>query len=314
MSPKNNTSKQAHRDEGNACVATIEVKGLTKTFGKTNKALDDVNLSIEEGEMVALIGASGSGKSTLIRLIAGLIEGDRRNGACSVNVLGKRVQNEGRISSAARDVRTHIGVIFQQFNLVERMSVLSNVLVGVLGRVPRWRGYLGLFTREEKRLAMGALERVGIAATVRQRASTLSGGQQQRAAIARALVQQSKIVLADEPIASLDPASSKRVMETLRNINEEDGITVVVSLHQVDYAYRYCPRTAALRDGKIIYDGPSDALTPAFLHDLYGAASDELILGEHAAAEGAAEKDESPPLKQDIAPRVPETQISAATA
>jgi phosphonate transport system ATP-binding protein len=264
--------------------------------------------------MVALIGASGSGKSTLIRHIAGLIEGDRRNGACSVNVLGKRVQNEGRISSAARDVRTHIGVIFQQFNLVERMSVLSNVLVGVLGRVPRWRGYVGLFTKEEKRLAMGALERVGIAATVRQRASTLSGGQQQRAAIARALVQQSKIVLADEPIASLDPASSKRVMETLRNINEEDGITVVVSLHQVDYAYRYCPRTVALRDGKIIYDGPSDALTPAFLHDLYGAASDELILGERAAANVATAKDPSRPPKQVLVPPKPRPDCAVATA
>ncbi|MGB0632249.1 MAG: phosphonate ABC transporter ATP-binding protein [Alphaproteobacteria bacterium] len=295
-------------------MTAIEVKGLTKTFGKTNRALDDVSLSIEQGEMVALIGASGSGKSTLIRHIAGLIEGDRRRGVCSVNVLGQRVQNEGRISSAARDIRTHIGVIFQQFNLVERMSVLSNVLVGVLGRVPRWRGYLGLFTKEEKSLAMSALERVGIAATVRQRASTLSGGQQQRAAIARALVQKSKIVLADEPIASLDPASSKRVMETLRKINEEDDITVVVSLHQVDYAYRYCPRTVALRDGKIIYDGPSDALTPAFLHDLYGAASDELILGERAAADGATEKSSPRPSKPALISPAPRPDLSAATA
>lgn len=295
-------------------MAAIKVKALTKTFGKSKKALDDIDLTIEPGEMVALIGASGSGKSTLIRHIAGLIEGDRCKGLCCIDVLGKRIQNEGRISSTARDVRSHIGVIFQQFNLVERMSVLSNVLVGVLGRIPRWRGYLGLFTKEEKRLAMGALERVGIAATVRQRASTLSGGQQQRAAIARALVQESKIVLADEPIASLDPASSKRVMETLRNINEEDGITVVASLHQVDYAYRYCPRTVALRDGKIIYDGPSDALTPAFLHDLYGAASDELILGERAAAEGATEKDMSRPPKPALVPPAPRPDLAAATA
>ena len=199
-------------------MAAIEVTGLTKTFGKSNKALDNVSLTIDDGEMVALIGASGSGKSTLIRHIAGLIEGDRRAGPCCIDVLGKNIQTDGRISGTAREVRTHIGVIFQQFNLVERLSVLSNVLVGVLGRIPRWRGYLGLFTAEEKRLAMAALERVGIAATVRQRASTLSGGQQQRAAIARALVQKSKIVLADEPIASLDPASSKRVMETLKTI------------------------------------------------------------------------------------------------
>ncbi|MGA0427058.1 MAG: phosphonate ABC transporter ATP-binding protein [Alphaproteobacteria bacterium] len=261
-------------------MSAIIVKSLTKTFGKSKKALDQVSLTIEPGEMVALIGASGSGKSTLIRHIAGLIEGDRVNGQCRIDVLGKRVQQAGKVAPDAREVRRHIGVIFQQFNLVERLSVLSNVLVGVLGRISRGRGYFGFFTKDEKRLALDALDRVGIAGTVRQRASTLSGGQQQRAAIARALVQQSKIVLADEPIASLDPASSKRVMETLRSINQEDGITVVVSLHQVDYAYRYCPRTIALRDGQIIYDGPSDALTPAFLHELYGAESDELILGE----------------------------------
>ena len=261
-------------------MSAIIVKSLTKTFGKSKKALDQVSLTIEPGEMVALIGASGSGKSTLIRHIAGLIEGDRLNGQCRIDVLGKRVQQAGKVAPDAREVRRHIGVIFQQFNLVERLSVLSNVLVGVLGRISRGRGYFGFFTKDEKRLALEALDRVGIAGTVRQRASTLSGGQQQRAAIARALVQQSKIVLADEPIASLDPASSKRVMETLRSINQEDGITVVVSLHQVDYAYRYCPRTIALRDGQIIYDGPSDALTPAFLHELYGAESDELILGE----------------------------------
>lgn len=298
-------------------MAAIRVKALTKTFGKSKKALDDVSLTIEPGEMVALISASGSGKSTLIRHIAGLIEGDRRKGLCCIDVLGKRIQNEGRVSSAAREVRTHIGVIFQQFNLVERMSVLSNVLVGVLGRIPRWRGYLGMFTQDEKRLAMVALERVGIAATVRQRASTLSGGQQQRAAIARALVQQSKIVLADEPIASLDPASSKRVMETLRKINQEDGITVVVSLHQVDYAYRYCPRTVALRDGEVIYDGSSDSLTPAFLHELYGAASDELILGEKAAADNLANGLKETPCaahKPQLAPAAPEPKLVTASA
>lgn len=271
-------------------MAAIVVKSLTKTFGKSKKALDNVSLTIEPGEMVALIGASGSGKSTLIRHIAGLVEGDRLKGYCGVNVLGRSIQDNGRISTGAHNVRRHIGVIFQQFNLVERMSVLSNVLVGVLGRIPSWRGYLGLFSKDEKRLALAALDRVGILATVRQRASTLSGGQQQRAAIARALVQQSKIILADEPIASLDPASSKRVMETLRSVNEEDGITVVVSLHQVDYAYRYCPRTVALRDGQVIYDGPSDALTPGFLHELYGAASDELILGERKETPPKASK------------------------
>lgn len=291
-------------------MTVIEVSGLTKTFGKSKKALNNLSLEIRRGEMVALIGASGSGKSTLIRLIAGLIEGDKKPGLCCVDVLGKSVQKDGRISAGAREVRADIGVIFQQFNLVERMSLMSNVLVGVLGRIPRWRGYLGLFTLSEKQRAMAALERVGIAAAVRQRASTLSGGQQQRAAIARALVQRSKVVLADEPIASLDPGSSRRVMETLKKINREDGITVVVSLHQVDYAYRYCPRTVALRDGEIVYDGPSEALTPAFLHDLYGDASDELILGSAVADAGRQHFIPQPHIRTPV--RTPELAVASA--
>lgn len=290
-------------------MAAIQVTGLTKTFGKSKKALNAVDLEIGRGEMVALIGASGSGKSTLIRHIAGLVEADRKSGACCVEVLGKPVQKDGQIAGGARLVRADIGVIFQQFNLVDRISVLSNVLAGVLGRIPRWRGYFGLFNKAEKMRAVEALHRVGIAATVRQRASTLSGGQQQRAAIARALVQRSKVILADEPIASLDPASSKRVMETLKDINTQDGITVVVSLHQVDYAVRYCPRTIALRDGEVVYDGPSNALTPAFLHELYGAASDELILD--GGASHAEPKDAAAPVVRSPV-RTPALAIATA--
>ena len=145
--------------------------------------------------------------------------------------------------------RARVGVVFQQFNLVSRLSLLTNVLLGALGRIPRWRSWFCRFTREEKLLAMEALQRVGMADRATQRASTLSGGQQQRAAIARTLVQQAEIVLADEPIASLDPESARRVMENLAKVNREDGITVVVSLHQVDFAIRFCPRTVALRDG-----------------------------------------------------------------
>jgi phosphonate transport system ATP-binding protein len=265
-------------------MAAIRVKNLSKTFRRGKKALDGVDLEIQMGEMVALIGASGSGKSTLLRHIAGLIEGDRGEDVCCIYVLGRPMQSCGRIARGANAVRTQVGVIFQQFNLVDRLSVLTNVLIGRLGQMGRWRAYFGLFSRAEKLAALDALWRVGISDTARQRASTLSGGQQQRAAIARALVQRSRVVLADEPIASLDPASSKRVMETLRRINREYGITVVVSLHQVEYATRYCPRTVALRDGKKVYDGPSAALTPAFLRELYGAASDELMLGSHDPA------------------------------
>lgn len=262
----------------------ITVSGLSKTFGQT-RALNDVSLLVQKGEMVALIGASGSGKSTLLRHVAGLVGGDTANGKGQggkgeVRILGETVQSGGAVSRDVRRIRAHIGFVFQQFNLVNRLSVLTNVVTGVLGRIPAWRGTLGLFTRDEKLMAMQALARVGMDQYVAQRASTLSGGQQQRAAIARALVQQAEVVLADEPIASLDPESARRVMEILATINREDGITVVVSLHQVDYALRYCPRTVAMRAGEIIYDGPSEALTPDFLRELYGADSEELILGD----------------------------------
>jgi phosphonate transport system ATP-binding protein len=252
----------------------IEIDNLSKTYGR-HKALDGVSLEVRPGEMVGLIGASGSGKSTLIRHIAGLSGSDRGSG---VKVLGNTVQNDGRLGEEARRTRARIGVIFQQFNLVSRLSLLTNVLIGALGRMPGWRGSLGWFTREEKLLAMQALDQVGMAEYATQRASTLSGGQQQRGAIARTLVQQAQIILADEPIASLDPKAARRVMEILAHINRTFNITVMVSLHQVDYAFAYCPRTLALRDGRVIYDGPSRALSPEFLTELYGAQSEELIL------------------------------------
>jgi phosphonate transport system ATP-binding protein len=258
-------------------MSAIEISGLNKTFNKDNRALRDIYLRIEKGEMVALIGASGSGKSTLLRHIGGLVAADRDDDGGRIKILGAAIQTGGRISSDARRIRGKIGVIFQQFNLVSRLSVLTNVLTGVLGQISGFRGIFGLFNEAEKFAAMHALSRVGIAATAGQRASTLPGGQQQRAAIARALVQGAEIILADEPIASLDPASSKRVMDTLRAINESDGTTVVVSLHQVDYAVRYCPRTVALRAGEVVYDGPSAALTSDLLRDLYGDDCDELL-------------------------------------
>lgn len=273
----------------------IEVFALTKTFNKgknRTRALNDACLCVKEGEMVALIGASGSGKSTLIRHMIGLTIGDAGAGPCCVTVLGKPVQDHGRISPGVRAVRAKVGVVFQQFNLIGRLSLLTNVLLGVLGRIPAWRGNLGLFTAEEKRLAMEALHRVGMDEYATQRASTLSGGQQQRAAIARALVQQASIILADEPIASLDPESARRVMENLARINREDGITVVVSLHQVDFAIRFCPRTVAMRDGRIIYDGPSKALTPEFLRELYGASSKDLILAGPLGSKAFDDDDE----------------------
>lgn len=265
--------------------AVIRVDSLNKTFaGKL--ALHDLALSVQPGEMVALIGASGSGKSTLLRHIAGLACGDRSGG--SIHVLGREMQSAGRLNGDVRRLRADIGYIFQQFNLVNRLSVLDNVLLGFLGRMPRWRGSLGMFSAEQKQQALAALDRVGLAHRAGQRASTLSGGQQQRVAIARALTQQAEVILADEPIASLDPESARKVMDILADINRRDGKTVVVTLHQVDYALRYCQRAVALKDGRIHYDGACADLDSRLLNDLYGVDLDATLLFSDQARSPAA--------------------------
>ena len=254
----------------------IRVEGLSKSFGG-KQVLFDLGLEVQAGEMVALIGASGSGKSTLLRHLSGLACGDR-DASSSVQVLERSVQATGRLNAHVRQARADIGYIFQQFNLVGRLSVLSNVLIGRLGRMPRWRGSLGRFNAQEKALAMASLERVGLAEFAHQRASTLSGGQQQRVAIARALTQEAEIILADEPIASLDPESARKVMDILADINETDGKTIVVTLHQVDYAARYCRRVVALKSGRIHFDGSVNALSGRFLNELYDGDLDTTLL------------------------------------
>ena len=254
----------------------LRIRQLNKHFASGRHALRNIDLDVCRGEMVALIGASGSGKSTLLRHVAGLVAADGESDSL-IEIDGKRVQQRGRIDRDIRRVRAQIGFVFQQFNLVARLPVLVNVLVGSLHRMPWWRSWTRAFTREERTQALEALARVGIADCQAQRASTLSGGQQQRAAIARTLVQGAKVVLADEPIASLDPESSRKVMEILARINREDRCTVIVSLHQVDIAMKYCPRVVALKQGEIVYDGPSSALTAPLLRELYGVQADELL-------------------------------------
>jgi phosphonate transport system ATP-binding protein len=256
----------------------LRIHKLNKHFSNGKHALRDINLQIGDSEMVALIGASGSGKSTLLRMIAGLLEADTAGGSL-IEVNGLCVQRDGRIASDVRSIRAQIGFVFQQFNLVDRLPVLVNVLVGRLHDMPWWRGVMGWFSSHDRSIALDALERVGILDCHAQRASTLSGGQQQRAAIARTLVQGAKLVLADEPIASLDPESSRKVMEILSTIQREDGRTVVISLHQVDMAIRYCPRVIALNQGQVVYDGPSAQLTPKLLRQLYGMQADEFLSG-----------------------------------
>ncbi len=251
----------------------VEIRNLHKSFPSGRKALDDVSLSIRPGEMVALIGASGSGKSTLLRHIPGFVVAD----AGEVLLDGRPMQSAGRLSRSIRRERSRVGFVFQQFNLVNRLPVIVNVLIGLLHRTAWWRRATMRFSILERRDAIRALTAVGIAETAWQRASTLSGGQQQRAALARCLVQRAELILADEPIASLDPEASRVVMELLARMNRDDGCTVLVSLHQVEFAVRYCARTIALNAGRVVYDGPSAALTPALLGELYGSDARELF-------------------------------------
>jgi phosphonate transport system ATP-binding protein len=259
----------------------IHIQNLNKTFSGT-PALQGLSFSVARGEMVALIGASGSGKSTLIRHMSGLVRGDPGSGRIVLG--GDIVQEGGEISKRIRRIRGGIGVVFQGFNLVGRLSVETNVMLGALGRAPVWRALSARFSGEERSLAFTAMRKVGILETAGRRASTLSGGQRQRVAIARALVQRAKVILADEPIASLDPETSRKIMQILMDLNREDGFTVVVSLHQVDYARKYCPRAIALRGGRLIYDGPSRGLTPELMREIYGGRLEDFRSDDAADA------------------------------
>jgi phosphonate transport system ATP-binding protein len=174
-------------------------------------------------------------------------------------------------------VRARVGFIFQQFNLVGRLTLFSNAMIGALGRTAAWRGLIGAWPAAEKHKAMAALARVGVADYAAQRAATLSGGQQQRGAIARTLVQGAEAILADEPVASLDPVSARRVMETLQELNRKDGMSVVVTLHHVEYATRYCSRVVALHAGKVVYDGPTTGLDRKLLIDIYGPEIEDAV-------------------------------------
>jgi phosphonate transport system ATP-binding protein len=247
----------------------IELSRVSKTFGN-RAALYQVNLTIQPGEMVALIGPSGAGKSTLLRHISGLAESDRTPSRITVH--GRHVQQHGRVSRQIRCIRADIGFIFQQFNLVGRMPLLMNVLIGNLARTPSHRRQLRWFTHQEKLAAMRALHFVGMADFAAQRASTLSGGQQQRGAIARAVMQGAKVILADEPIASLDPESARLVMDGLRRINRREGATVLVSVHQIEHFTQGCDRMVGMRDGRIVFDGPATDLDDTKLRAIYGTS------------------------------------------
>ena len=261
----------------------LEMRSLTRRFGAVT-AVDGVSLSVVPGQMVGVIGRSGAGKSTLLRLINRLAE-----------------PSEGHILFDGRDVtglrgrdlrewRTGCAMIFQQFNLVQRLDVLTNVLIGRLnhrhGVLARLGSLLCQFTAEERAMALAALDRFDLLSTALQRADTLSGGQQQRVAICRALMQEPRIILADEPIASLDPRNARTVMDALAEVNRRDGITVMVNLHHLDTAREYCTRVVAMQQGRIVFDGAPSELNAARITQVYGITEAE-FQAEAAAAVNA---------------------------
>jgi phosphonate transport system ATP-binding protein len=241
----------------------FELKNVTRQFGKKT-AVDSVTLDIPQGQMVGIIGRSGAGKSTLLRMINRLQEPTSGsihfNGAEVSRLRGKALRNWQR----------DCAMIFQQFNLVPRLDVMTNVILGRLNHRSTALSLLGVFTREERIQAIAALERLGIEQTALQMAGTLSGGQQQRVAIARALMQAPKMLLADEPIASLDPLNAKIVMDALRDINEREGITVITNLHTLDTARSYCERIVGMAGGRVVFDGKPSELTADAVNEIYG--------------------------------------------
>ncbi|MBB4166837.1 phosphonate transport system ATP-binding protein [Rhizobium sp. BK538] len=245
----------------------FELKNVTRRFGNKT-AVDSVTLDIPQGQMVGIIGRSGAGKSTLLRMINRLQEPT----SGSIHFAGVEVSSLR--GQALRNWQRDCAMIFQQFNLVSRLDVLTNVMLGRLNHRSTAMSLLGIFTREERIHAIAALERLGIEQTALQMAGTLSGGQQQRVAIARALMQNPKMVLADEPIASLDPLNAKIVMDALRDINEREGITVVTNLHTLDTARNYCERIVGMAAGRVVFDGKPSELTADAVKQIYGTDKD----------------------------------------
>jgi phosphonate transport system ATP-binding protein len=263
----------------------LELENLTRRFGE-RVAVAGATLAIPAGQMVGIIGRSGAGKSTLLRMVNRLLE-----------------PSEGRVLFEGRDItrlrgralhawRASAAMIFQQFNLVLRLDVLTNVLAGRLNRIPTARALFRLFTARERALAIRALDRLGIADLALNRADALSGGQQQRVAIARALMQEPRLLLADEPIASLDPMNAKLVMDALRDINRRDRITVLCNLHTLDTARAYCDRIVGMAQGRVVFDGLPETLDEAAVRAIYGAEGhgqtvDETITSTSSAVSGA---------------------------
>ena len=248
----------------------LEIRNLTKIYDDGTRALHDVSLTVKPGEFLILIGLSGSGKSTLLRCINRLVE------PTSGRVLWNGIDVTAASPKELRRIRRNIGMIFQQFNLVKRSSVMTNTLSGRLGYINPSASLLGQFSKEDRQKAVASLARVGIPEKAYNRADSLSGGQQQRVGIARALMQNPKLMLADEPVASLDPATSHSVLKYLEQLNRQDGITVICALHFLSLARRYGTRIIALKGGEIVFDGlPKDIDNQRF-RSIYGEEAIEV--------------------------------------
>jgi phosphonate transport system ATP-binding protein len=268
----------------------LQIENVTKTFkshsfGQTSNfiAVNNISFSVERGETVVLLGASGSGKSTLIRLLCGLEKIDAGNGSIRVN--DHAFYQGSKFSPNIREIRKTIGVVFQQFNLVGQLDVITNVLIGCLAEKSTFDILLRRFTEAEHVAALECLDKVGLSPQAYQRASTLSGGQQQRVAVARALLRGAKLLLADEPVASLDPTSAKKVMDVLFGLTQDLGMTLIVSLHQISIAQTYCQRALGMRKGQLIFDGLTADLSPQKLQSLYGADAQEIVTDAYTTTE-----------------------------
>lgn len=243
----------------------IEFKNVSKVYDNGTVGLKNIDLKIEQGDFVAIIGLSGAGKSTLLRSINRLV--DITQGEILIN-------NKSITAARAkelRQMRRNIGMVFQQFNLVKKNTVQKNVLTGRLGYYSNWQTLLGLFSKEDYKKTELALEKVGLSDKLQVRSDSLSGGQQQRVSIARTIVQEAEIVLADEPVASLDPITSQTVMDDFKTLNEELGRTILINLHSVDLARQYAKRIIGMRAGEIVFDGSAEEATDEKLNEIYGA-------------------------------------------
>jgi len=251
----------------------LRVENLTKIYPDGTEALHNVSFSVKDGEFLTVIGLSGSGKSTLLRCINRLIDPTE----------GRVIWDDVDITAAQgkelRQIRRQIGMIFQQFNLVKRSSVMINVLSGRLGYANSWASLFHRFSREDRRRAVAALDRVGIAEKAENRADQLSGGQQQRVGIARALMQEPRLMLADEPVASLDPVLAHSILQYLELLNRQDGITVLCSLHFLDLVHRYATRVIGLKDGELVFDGLPSELTQERFKEVYGEEAEMVSVG-----------------------------------